>query len=198
MNYHAEGLDFSREIIDALKAAAPSIPWHHGDIRAMPFPDNTFSLLLCWGVVEHFEAGPEPALRELYRVLAPGGTCFVSVPYLNQWRQRTFKGTTNRAPGRTVFNQNYFRADEFLGCLRRVGFTNSRLIPIAKHIEVVLPMLERLKPKLLKRVMNRLLVPLVPAEVGSHMLLAITQKNGSATELAPPKHEVPRSASAGL
>jgi SAM-dependent methyltransferase len=43
-----------------------------GDLAAAPFPDNSFDLWVCFHVldiVEHDEA----AMRELYRVLSPGG-----------------------------------------------------------------------------------------------------------------------------
>jgi SAM-dependent methyltransferase len=177
LGYNAEGLDFSDDLIRELKVVAPQVPWHLGDIRSMQFPDATFSLLLCWGVVEHFEGGPHEALAELHRVLTPGGTCFVSVPYLNRWRQLTFRGTTNFSPGRTVFSQNYFRAEELKDSMSRTGFKDIRLIPIGRHLEVAMPFLRRLKPRLLRTVLNRLLVWLFPGEVSSHMLLAIAQKD---------------------
>lgn len=42
----------------------------------LPFPDNTFALALCRDVLEHVEI--VPALRELHRVLAPGGAVVIS------------------------------------------------------------------------------------------------------------------------
>jgi SAM-dependent methyltransferase len=46
-----------------------------GDER-LPFPDDTFSVALCRDVLEHVEI--VPALRELHRVMAPGGVVVIS------------------------------------------------------------------------------------------------------------------------
>jgi len=42
----------------------------------LPFPDDTFSVVLCRDVLEHVEI--VPALREVHRVLAPGGVALIS------------------------------------------------------------------------------------------------------------------------
>jgi SAM-dependent methyltransferase len=42
----------------------------------LPFPDDTFSVALCRDVLEHVEI--VPALRELHRVMAPGGVALIS------------------------------------------------------------------------------------------------------------------------
>lgn len=49
------------------------------DITAIPFPDDRFDLILCSHVLEHVP-DDGAALRELYRVLAPGGTAVLMVP----------------------------------------------------------------------------------------------------------------------
>lgn len=45
----------------------------------LPFKDRTFALVLCLFVLEHV-AAPELVLREIARVLAPGGRAILSVP----------------------------------------------------------------------------------------------------------------------
>ncbi len=44
--------------------------------EALPFPDDTFTVALCRDILEHVEV--VPALREIHRVLAPGGTVVIS------------------------------------------------------------------------------------------------------------------------
>ena len=54
------------------------------DIQAMPeVPDGAYSSAICLEVLEHV---PDPfrAVRELFRVLAPGGVLIVSVPHLSR------------------------------------------------------------------------------------------------------------------
>lgn len=73
-------LDLSPAMLAAgaarLKAAgAESIPVQ-GDIRALPYADGAFDLVMAAHVIEHL---PDPlaGLREMCRVLAPGGTLLV-------------------------------------------------------------------------------------------------------------------------
>jgi SAM-dependent methyltransferase len=49
------------------------------DVRALPFPDNVFDLIYSMGTIEHFP-DYEVAIRELFRVLKPGGTAIIGVP----------------------------------------------------------------------------------------------------------------------
>ena len=48
------------------------------DAHHLPFPDGTFEAILCTNGLQVMP-GLRPAVRELARVLAPGGTLFVSV-----------------------------------------------------------------------------------------------------------------------
>ncbi|HEY4505504.1 MAG TPA: methyltransferase domain-containing protein [Candidatus Paceibacterota bacterium] len=52
-----------------------------GDIHKMPFPDNSEEAVVCLAVLEHIE-NPFKATEEMYRVLKPGGHCFIYVPFL--------------------------------------------------------------------------------------------------------------------
>ena len=52
-----------------------------GDIRCLAFPDSFFDVILCLGVLEYVDA--DVALRELARVLKPGGVLVTSMH--NDW-----------------------------------------------------------------------------------------------------------------
>lgn len=74
-------------LADDLKTNA-KVEVHEGDVlgslRALP--DASLDVVMCISVIEHLWE-PLVALREMNRVLAPGGTCLVNVP---SWRGKTF------------------------------------------------------------------------------------------------------------
>ncbi|MEV7968944.1 class I SAM-dependent methyltransferase [Sphaerisporangium sp. NPDC088356] len=51
----------------------------HADARHLPLPDEHFDLVLAFDVLEHIEED-DRAVRELVRVLRPGGTALITVP----------------------------------------------------------------------------------------------------------------------
>lgn len=66
------GLDFSERMLDRARAKSREVEWTCGDMLALPFGDETFdAVTVGFGVrnVDDLEAG----LRELRRVLRPGG-----------------------------------------------------------------------------------------------------------------------------
>ena len=50
-----------------------------GDIRSLPFRSACFDLVLSFGVIEHF-SDPRPLLKEIHRVLKPGGKALITTP----------------------------------------------------------------------------------------------------------------------
>lgn len=74
--YAVTGLDLSRTFVKmAAKKAAEAgvrVDFQHGSASNMPFPKDTFDFLLCRAAFKNF-ADPVGALREMCRVLKPGG-----------------------------------------------------------------------------------------------------------------------------
>jgi ubiquinone/menaquinone biosynthesis C-methylase UbiE len=56
----------------------PSIDWRKGDVAALPFPNQAFDTVFCQQGLQFF---PDrlAALKEIHRVLAPGGRLAISV-----------------------------------------------------------------------------------------------------------------------
>ena len=48
--------------------------------HALAIPDASFDRILCWETMEHFNFNPVKFVRELHRVLRPGGRAFITVP----------------------------------------------------------------------------------------------------------------------
>lgn len=51
----------------------------HLDLLDINFPDNSFDLILCCHILEHIPDDAK-AMREIYRVIAPGGIAILQVP----------------------------------------------------------------------------------------------------------------------
>jgi SAM-dependent methyltransferase len=54
---------------------------HVGDIHDLPIPDHSFDCVFCTGTLEHVR-DPHRAIREIERVLKPGGLVHVDVPFI--------------------------------------------------------------------------------------------------------------------
>lgn len=54
------------------------------DVQRLPFPDGVFQRIECDAVLEHVPS-PERAMREMERVLAPGGYLHVVVPFCHPY-----------------------------------------------------------------------------------------------------------------
>lgn len=51
------------------------------DIHNLPFEDNSADAVICESSLEHFK-NPEKAVKEMYRVLKPGGLLYISAPFI--------------------------------------------------------------------------------------------------------------------
>src|SRR5438270_12458429 len=78
--YRVTGLDISRTMVElARKNAAEAgveADFCQGNAAAMPFPDESFDLLACSAAFKNFSE-PQAALREMHRVLRPGGAALI-------------------------------------------------------------------------------------------------------------------------
>lgn len=81
------GIDISPDAVDIVNRIAPHLNVTCGDVSDLPFEDSSIRGIVSLGVVEHFKEGPQAALREFKRVMAPGATAIITVPYLNLVRR---------------------------------------------------------------------------------------------------------------
>ncbi|MDQ3957742.1 MAG: class I SAM-dependent methyltransferase, partial [Actinomycetota bacterium] len=81
------GVDVSDHAVAIVNRLAPHLDVMCGDVSFLPFEDSSMRGIVSLGVVEHFREGPGPALRELTRVMMPGATAIITVPYLNLVRR---------------------------------------------------------------------------------------------------------------
>jgi SAM-dependent methyltransferase len=97
-----------------------------GDVRHLPFENESVDAFLSFGVIEHFPENPTGCLREMERVLAPGGYLFLTVP-LNSWMRRLVAHPVRNIYRRLrrankVFFEYRFTASEITDFCRASGF----------------------------------------------------------------------------
>lgn len=80
------GVDLAPEAIEGARAAFARHQLEGtfllGDVRGLPFPDESFDFVYAGGVVEHFRESSQ-AVVEMTRVLTPGGRLLFTVPALS-------------------------------------------------------------------------------------------------------------------
>jgi SAM-dependent methyltransferase len=106
----------------------------------LPFDDNTFDLITILDVLEHID-DDEGTLRELYRILRPGGMLMVSVPaYQFLWGPQDEISKHKRryiAPQiRALLKQTGFQ-------VKKLSYFNTILFPAVAVIRMLRPYLPR-------------------------------------------------------
>ncbi|HKC09801.1 MAG TPA: methyltransferase domain-containing protein [Methylomirabilota bacterium] len=73
------GIDLSPRMIDCARKLSPEIEFRVGDMRALELPDGALAGLVAFYSLIHIdEAEMGPTLREVRRVLAPGGLLLIA------------------------------------------------------------------------------------------------------------------------
>jgi SAM-dependent methyltransferase len=135
LGYRMTGIDFAQSGLAVMRRLAPHLRGLLGSVLDLPFPDAQFDGALSLGVVEHFEEGPEKAIAELARVIAPGGRLLLTVPLHNQLH-RWFPdhGARPADGGASAFYQYLYTRDEMRGLLEQAGFRVDRVRYLAKQL----------------------------------------------------------------
>lgn len=121
--YKIEGVEWSRKAVDLIKQRYPKLKVKTGDVRKLTVKDGYYSGYISLGVVEHFQSGPEDYLREVNRILRPGGVAFISVPHFNLLRRvKSLLGCYRGDPAGLDFYQYAFTETEIDGLIEKAGF----------------------------------------------------------------------------
>jgi len=77
------------------------------DIHQIPFPENQFDVVLCNHVLEHVK-DDILAMKEIHRVLKPGGLAILQVPFFNPVPEKTFSddSITDKREREKIFGQD--------------------------------------------------------------------------------------------
>lgn len=83
------------------------------DATQLPYPDNSFDVITSISVIEHIpEYGDTLAMKEMWRVLKPGGKLVITVPcarlYYEEWRDRDTYGLCSQQQHKKYFFQRFY------------------------------------------------------------------------------------------
>ncbi|MEO9482523.1 MAG: methyltransferase domain-containing protein [Ekhidna sp.] len=109
------GIDKIRAVIQNLEKKYPEHQFMSGVFPPFPFEDNSFDSIVTFQVIEHVKQD-EQFVREIHRVLKPGGTALITTPNIkmtlsrNPWHEREYT-----AEGLTALCKKYFDQVEMKG-----------------------------------------------------------------------------------
>lgn len=127
-NYDIYGVDYAPKVVEMINKKKPELKISLGDVFNLNFKDEFFGTYFSWGVVEHFEEGPEKIIKEANRVLKPGGKLLISVPFWNKSRKKYYGDVKSIGDG--DFYQYLFEKKEFSKILENNGFKIKKVYPL--------------------------------------------------------------------
>lgn len=91
------GIDKIESVIDSLEKKYPDYEFMSGVFPPFPFEDDSFDTIVTFQVIEHVK-NDEGFIKEIYRVLKPGGKALITTPNIkmtlsrNPWHEREYTG----------------------------------------------------------------------------------------------------------
>lgn len=131
---HVTGIDFEESQLkrareNAAQLSLTNVTFEQGSVYRLPYDDNQFDVVFCHAVLEHIH-DPLAVVKEMYRVLKPGGLVGIRSPDM---------GATLYAPSDEVMDRAYeimvkyrqhigaslFVARRFRALLQEAGFVRT-------------------------------------------------------------------------
>jgi ubiquinone/menaquinone biosynthesis C-methylase UbiE len=81
LGYRTHGVDLSGALLAVARGRLPQARFVRGRLEALPYADAAFDTIACCGSTLSFVADPTAALRELARVMRPGGRLLLEVEH---------------------------------------------------------------------------------------------------------------------
>lgn len=109
--YEAQGIEFTTcNLFESF--GSPSTGKHR-----LPYAADQFELVSCWETMEHFNFNPIGFIRDLHRILKPGGEAFITVPNMAELENRVklFLGKSIGTPIESYNHYYNYAGGNFLG-----------------------------------------------------------------------------------
>lgn len=116
---HVEATHTNAELIKSGK-----LDLHHGSSDRIPYEDNIFDKVFCLNVV-YFWDKPQDHLKEVLRVLKPGGTFYSGNRTKETMKQMPF----------TQYNFSMYDPEDWESMIKQNGFKNTSFIPHKETVE---------------------------------------------------------------
>lgn len=124
-----------------LAGAEPGLSFEVADGRSLPYGDGSFDRACSISVLEHVaEDGDAPALRELARVVRPGGRVVLTLPYASrawdEWRDRPLYGSGEES----AFFQRWYddaRVEALLAAVPELRLVHRSLVRMSPNWQVI-------------------------------------------------------------
>lgn len=110
------GLDSSEKMLELAREKFPRVQFIKGDIEKLPFEDNSFDIVFAAFVIVHLKY-PDRAFDEVYRVLKPGGTFF-----LTNINQKKAPKLSTKDGQKIVIQSHYHRPQDVIKTLKNSFF----------------------------------------------------------------------------
>lgn len=111
------GIDIDSEALKEAKINCPQIEIKKADVYKLPFPDNSFDLVLCLEVLEHLEK-PDEALKEIKRVCY--NKAIITVPNEPLFSLASFfSGKYLKSLGKHPEHRHFWSRGEFKNLLKK-------------------------------------------------------------------------------
>ena len=104
------GIDKIQEVVDSLSAKYPQARFEQANIPPLPFDDEQFDSVISFQVIEHIKVDKN-FLKEIARVLKPGGKALITTPNIkkslsrNPWHIREYTATQLEELSKSYFTE---------------------------------------------------------------------------------------------
>lgn len=128
------GMDLSTGMVERARRLNPGIEFNQGDMRTLPVRDNTWAGIAAFYAIVHLPLPDlDRSLREMMRVLAPGGRLLLSFHIGEDTAQIESLWESGAA-----LEFHFFRVSTVRGSIERAGFEIEEIIerdPYAPEVE---------------------------------------------------------------